>query len=155
MEKKPISPNFFSAFMSPIGVATVFSNVVPKYDKVVENGEEIRKEVGEFDQYAFIQEQLSLTTLSNFFEISDGKLVPVNQQEGVYADVSQIPNSPVQLITALEAVRSRFDMLPAEAKIIYGDDFANFVNGNIVNPPVEKPVASQKEGAADGTNSKP
>lgn len=154
MEKKQVSPNFFSAFMTPEGVATTFSNVIPKIDKIVIDGEETIKEVGEFDQFKFIQEQLSLTTLSNFFENINGSLVPINQREGVYTDVSEIPDSPVALISAYEATRSRFDLLPEATRLIYGNDFANLVNGKVINPPKSVEPVAQKEGAPDGTNSK-
>lgn len=71
----------------------------------------------------------------------------------LYADVTDLPNTPIGMVNFLDGLRRQFDSLPAETREQFDNSFSRFVAGVPLKPdrpsvpsvdvPIEKPFVPQ------------
>lgn len=88
--------------------------------------------------------------------INAGDTTVLPDPNALYADVTDLPNTPIGMVNFLDAMRRKFDSLPAETRELFDNSFSRFIAGVpthapdvpgpvedkavISNPTIEKPV---------------
>ena len=100
------------------------------------------------------REQTDMAYIISRINAGDTSVLP--DPNALYADVTDLPNTPIGMVNFLDDMRRKFDSLPAETRELFDNSFSRFIAGVptcvpdesgpsedkpvIPNPTIEKPV---------------
>ena len=100
------------------------------------------------------REQTDMAYIISRINAGDTSILP--DPNALYADVTDLPNTPIGMVNFLDGMRRKFDSLPAEIRETFDNSFSRFIAGVpshasdvsvpaedkpvIPNPSIEKPV---------------
>lgn len=100
------------------------------------------------------REQTDMAYIISRINAGDTSILP--DPNALFADVSDLPNTPIGMVNFLDGLRRKFDSLPAETRELFDNSFSRFVAGVpshssdepgsaadkpvISSPTIEKPV---------------
>lgn len=61
--------------------------------------------------------------------INAGDLTVLPDPNALYADVTDLPNTPIGMVNFLDDMRRKFDSLPAETRELFDNSFSRFIAG--------------------------
>lgn len=84
------------------------------------------------------REQTDMAYIISRINAGDTSVLP--DPNALFADVSDLPNTPIGMVNFLDGLRRQFDSLPAETRERFDNSFSRFVAG--VPVPVHEEVSS-------------
>lgn len=97
------------------------------------------------EEIASYREQTDMAYIISRITAGDTTVLP--DPDALYADVTDLPNTPIGMVNFLDGLRRQFDSLPAEARAQYDNSFSRYVAGVPVpqpDVPIAPPVDVQK-----------
>lgn len=73
------------------------------------------------------REQTDMAYIISRINAGDTSVLP--DPDALYADVSDLPNTPIGMVNFLDGLRRQFDSLPAETREQFDNSFSRFVAG--------------------------
>lgn len=90
------------------------------------------------------REQTDMAYIISRINAGDTSVLP--DPNALFADVTDLPNTPIGMVNFLDGLRRQFDSLPAETREKFDNSFSRFVAGvplpvhEEVSAPVDKPI---------------
>lgn len=110
---------------SPTGDEWVTTYVI---DVNPETGAEYLKESGRENLYERIQESLEATKIENIIRrFEEGDPNALGHANGLYADISEMPNNLIDAHKKIQKVQAEFGKLPADIKELFGNNPTQFM----------------------------
>lgn len=94
-------------------------------------------------EIASYREQTDMSYIVSRINAGDTSVLP--DPYDIYADVSDLPNTPIGMVNFLDGLRRQFDSLPAATREQFDNSFSRFIAGVPVpqpDVPVAEPVAA-------------
>lgn len=88
------------------------------------------------------REQTDMAYLISRINAGDTSILP--DPNALYADVTNLPNTPIGMVNFLDGLRRQFDSLPAETRELFDNSFSRFVAGVPTNVTDESDSAKDK-----------
>lgn len=127
----------------------------PEYrERYDENGHPYLEKVGEKDTYAIIQshkEECDINLLWQKYVAGDMGVI----NQGVYADISEMPQNYHEMVNYINAQRERFNALSAEIKQKFENSFEVWATAAGTNDWLEKMGLSGKKEEVKAPNGEP
>lgn len=73
------------------------------------------------------REQTDIAYIISRINAGDSSVLP--DPNALYADVTDLPNTPIGMVNFLDGLRRQFDSLPAETRELFDNSFSRFVAG--------------------------
>lgn len=73
------------------------------------------------------REQTDIGYIISRINAGDSSVLP--DPNALYADVTDLPNTPIGMVNFLDGLRRQFDSLPAETRELFDNSFSRFVAG--------------------------
>lgn len=90
------------------------------------------------------REQTDMAYIISRINAGDSSVLP--DPNSLYADVTDLPNTPIGMVNFLDGLRRQFDSLPAETREKFDNSFSRFVAGVPVHEEdpasVDNPITS-------------
>lgn len=88
------------------------------------------------------REQTDMAYIISRINAGDTSVLP--DPNALYADVTDLPNTPIGMVNFLDGLRRQFDSLPAETRELFDNSFSRFVAGVPSHAPDESSPADDK-----------
>lgn len=99
------------------------------------------------------REQTDMAFLISRINAGDTSLLP--DPNALYADVTDLPNTPIGMVNFLDGMRRKFDSLPAETRELFDNSFSRFLAGVPSHDPNESGTAKDESVISSPTIDKP
>lgn len=88
------------------------------------------------------REQTDMAYIISRINAGDTSVLP--DPNALYADVTDLPNTPIGMVNFLDGMRRKFDSLPAETRELFDNSFSRFIAGVPSHAPDESGSAEDK-----------
>ena len=94
------------------------------------------------EEISSYREQTDMAYIISRINAGDSSVLP--DPNALYADVSDLPNTPIGMVNFLDGLRRQFDSLPAETREKFDNSFSRFVAGVPIHAADESPSVEDK-----------